>query len=692
MMSAQKARGMRPTFRLGAVTISPELGRIEGPQGPVRLEPKVMDLLVYLVERSGSVVSHADIIEQVWHGTLVTDDVISRAVYQIRRAVSDGARGRSVIETIPKRGYRCLVAPESTTPESSKPVERPRLAVLPFENLSPEPANAFFADGLHEEILGALTMRAAGLELISRTTMMRYRREPPRRIAELVGELGVTHVVEGSVRRDGDDIRLTVQLIDARADRHLWACSYDRRLGTIMTLQSEVATAVAARLSARLIAGPAAALLTTTDPEAYDLYLQAKLARQRLNPSRPLADFLEVERLLCASLLRDPRFALAYLERMRVRAWLVEWNYDCTQARRDAVREDLEAVRAYMPVDDPLILAAQGLYFSEVLYEPQRALALYADAQAQGYSDPAFLQSQARLLLRLGRMDEALQVIRAAALLDPANAVLLNVASLTYLAARRPIEALRLSARAIAAGAVALSRAYAMFALAGDIRPLRAFLQGQPSALDPEYRIHLSFRTLLLERRFVELEMFLASVPEQSLRVGISFIGIMLAGVGRRPVAELRGWAHLLRGEEAAAARAAEQLRKFLRQTERSSPQSWFLGLLEAEAALFAGDQVLAVASAEAGLALAANLHDKIAHTEAAYMAACVFAWTHAQHRSVALLAELAQTTPGLGPGFIARDPICSVPLAAHAQYRSLVRQLEAQMSLCTRELQAAGL
>ena len=209
MMSAQKARGMRPTFRLGAVTISPELGRIEGPQGPVRLEPKVMDLLVYLVERSGSVVSHADIIEQVWHGTLVTDDVISRAVYQIRRAVSDGARGRSVIETIPKRGYRCLVAPESTTPESSKPVERPRLAVLPFENLSPEPANAFFADGLHEEILGALTMRAAGLELISRTTMMRYRREPPRRIAELVGELGVTHVVEGSVRRDGDDIRLT---------------------------------------------------------------------------------------------------------------------------------------------------------------------------------------------------------------------------------------------------------------------------------------------------------------------------------------------------------------------------------------------------------------------------------------------------------------------------------------------------
>src|SRR5215469_5452116 len=124
----------------------------------------------------------------------------------------------------------------TTADLASRATRRPRLAILPFENLSPDPANAFFADGLHEEVLATLAQRAPELEVISRTTMLLYR-AAPKPVETIARELGATHVIEGSVRRAGQRVRLTLQLIDARTDAHVWAQDYDRRLVDALTLQ-----------------------------------------------------------------------------------------------------------------------------------------------------------------------------------------------------------------------------------------------------------------------------------------------------------------------------------------------------------------------------------------------------------------------------------------------------------------------
>src|SRR6185436_6884454 len=211
-------------------------------------------------------------------------------------------------ETVPRQGYRFLVTPQrepapavAGTPVvstarrrwplalaivcvavaiawsvialrgSSDPAalaaQNYRLSVLPFENLSPDPANAFFADGMHEEILSSLA-NVPNLEVISRTTMMQYRRAP-RSVADITKELRVTHVLEGTVRREGTLVRMTLQLIDARNDRHLWSRTFDRKLTDVMTLQSQVAAEIAGQLRRSLL--PNAGLPPSRNPAAYDL-------------------------------------------------------------------------------------------------------------------------------------------------------------------------------------------------------------------------------------------------------------------------------------------------------------------------------------------------------------------------------------------------------------------------------------
>jgi tetratricopeptide (TPR) repeat protein len=446
---------------------------------------------------------------------------------------------------------------------------------------------------------------------------------------------------------------------------------------------------VTALLSARLT-GAANTSQPTQDPDAYDLYLRAKLARHLLNPTRPLQRFLDIEELLSTALARDPKFALAHLERLRVLAWMIEWNFDTSDARRRVALADLEAVRSLLPGDDPLTMVAQGLYWSEVEYQPARALEHYADAQGVGYAEPTFLQSKARLLLRMDRIDEAIRVIRQAAVLDPGNAVLLNVSSVLHFAARKPLEALRLSTRAIAAGAVALSRINAIFVFTGRGEEFRSFLDAATDALDSDYRIHLSFRVLRFERRFVELKSLLDGAPEASLRVCLSFVSVMLAGVGRQPMAGLRGWTHLLLGDKAAAAHDGRAVLDFVTRAEVSSTNKWFLILLTAQAYAFIGDTVPARAKAREAIAQSPRSTDAVAYVEAAYIAAWVFAWSEAPEEAVSLLEELAIATPGLGPAFVARDPLCAIPLADNARYRKLVQRLEEEMHSYGRQMRAA--
>ncbi len=190
------------------------------------------------------------------------------------------------------------------------------IAVLPFENLSEEKANAFFADGVQDQILTDLA-RIADLKVISRISVMQYKSGIARNLREIGQQLGVAHVVEGSVQRSGNRVRVNAQLVDARTDRHLWAQTYDRDLADVFAIQSEVAEQIVSQLKTSLSPREKAAIeeKPTADLAAYDLYIRAKILIESATWSTPLEEGLrEAVRLLDQAIERDPAFALAYYQ------------------------------------------------------------------------------------------------------------------------------------------------------------------------------------------------------------------------------------------------------------------------------------------------------------------------------------------------------------------------------------------
>jgi TolB-like protein len=190
------------------------------------------------------------------------------------------------------------------------------IAVLPFENLSNEKENAYFADGVQDEILTGLS-RVADLKVISRTSVMRYKTGPKRNLRQVAIDLGVAHVLEGTVQRAGGRVRVNAQLIDARTDSQLWAERYDRDVADVFAIESELAVKIVAQLQAQISPSEKAAIeeKPTTDLVAHDLYIQAKTLNATSAFSTPLGESLtEVVRLLNQAIERDPAFALAYYE------------------------------------------------------------------------------------------------------------------------------------------------------------------------------------------------------------------------------------------------------------------------------------------------------------------------------------------------------------------------------------------
>src|SRR5262249_47121889 len=188
------------------------------------------------------------------------------------------------------------------------------IAVLPFENLSEEKTNAFFADGMQDEILTNLA-RIADLKVISRTSVMQYKSGIARNLREIGQQLGVAHVVEGSVQRSGNRVRVNAQLVDVRTDRHLWGQTYDRDLADVFAIQSEIAKSIADQLEAKLspIEKDAIERPPTTDVPAFDLYTRAKnLCLTAFGSSTTKANLLQAVDLLNQAVARDPSFFQAY--------------------------------------------------------------------------------------------------------------------------------------------------------------------------------------------------------------------------------------------------------------------------------------------------------------------------------------------------------------------------------------------
>jgi TolB-like protein/Tfp pilus assembly protein PilF len=341
----------------------------------------------------------------------------------------------------------------ATVPNESKSVINAKsIAVLPFENLSRDPDNAYFTDGVQDEILTDLS-RIADLKVISRTSVMQYKSGAPRNLREIGQQLGVAHVVEGSVQRAANKVRVIAQLIDARNDAHLWAQTYDRDLADVFAIQSEIAKAIADQLQAKLSPNEKKAIEQppTTDLAAFDLYSRAKslvlTAAFSVTTEPNLRKAIE---LLDEAVKRDPSFFDAYCQLAFAHESLYAVRAsDHTPARLALAEAAVQAATRLRPDAAEAHLArAQYVYFGRRDYAG--ALAELELARRGLPNDPRLFELTGYILRRRGQQEEGLQNLQRAVELDPRNFNTLQQIALSYEILGRYSEAIAALDRALA--------------------------------------------------------------------------------------------------------------------------------------------------------------------------------------------------------------------------------------------------
>ncbi|PZR74619.1 MAG: hypothetical protein DLM73_07510 [Chthoniobacterales bacterium] len=315
------------------------------------------------------------------------------------------------------------------------------VAVLPFENRSEDKANAYFADGIQDEILSRLS-KIADLKVISRTSTQRYK-SAPENLREIARQLGVANIVEGSVQKNGDSVRVNVQLIKAANDSHLWAETFDRKLNDIFSVESEVARAIADQLRAKLT-GPEEQVIAakpTDNPEAYDAYLRG-LAFAMKSESTP-ANALGAQKYLRQAVQLDPRFALAWAELASATAFgYATLNLQPTVALREEIRHAAETASSLQP-DLGEALFARGEYYSNCMKDYDTAVRYFEQARQLLPNNGRILQELARASRSKGRWDRCDAYFNEAERVDPRNVAMLTQRAFSYIARRRFPETLR---------------------------------------------------------------------------------------------------------------------------------------------------------------------------------------------------------------------------------------------------------
>jgi len=403
---------------IGDWSIDPSLNRLDREGTRVFVRPRVMDLLVYLHARPGEVVGLNEIMEAIWKDTIVTTGSVYGCINELRDALGDRKDAPSYIETIPKRGYR-LIADTGATQEVIA-IETNSLAVLPFENLSPDPDDAYFADGIHEELLTQLG-KIRDLAVIARTSVLTYA-NTNKPVPEIASELNVRTVMEGSVRYAGNRVRINAQLIDGRTGTHLWSEAYDRDLSDIFAVQLDIAMKITDAMKAEFSVAEQESISKppTDNLEAYAYYLRA-LSREHYMRSIELN-----HEELDGALALDPEFALA----LATKAWFYSnqisaplEGVDITpeSQRRYARLTRLFAERA-LAIDPNLSWAYSALAFVYSYNLHWAESVANMDLAYQVDPDrPWVLMSYALDLALRGRLEEAVPLVQRFFLLDPAN-------------------------------------------------------------------------------------------------------------------------------------------------------------------------------------------------------------------------------------------------------------------------------
>ena len=433
---------------------------------PIAVEPQVFDLLVYLVQNRDRVVSKDDLIASVWDGRIVSDSTLTSRINAARKAVGDSGEDQKLIRTIARRGLRFIGAVRTQSNDSepadaggatpdelhersrpaSPPSDRPAIAVLPFVNMSGDPEQEYFSDGITEDIITALS-KLRWFFVIARNSSFIYKGKSVH-LRQVADELGVGYVVEGSVRKSGDRVRITVQLNDVATGSHIWAEHYDRGLVDVFAVQDEITEAIVAAVEPQLYARESfrAQRKHPDNMDAWELVMRALSHYWRVTRQ----DNVVAQALLEKAIAIDPNYgqALGVLATTHTFGFHMGWTDRATavpvaeHAALAAIRTDSEDPWAHQALGCVYLFSRR---FDDSLAEFELALRLNPNfSLAQGFYGLA--------LSYCGRWEEADRAARRALCLsprDPFSAIFTGIAAYAQFVGRNYSEAMRLAREAV---------------------------------------------------------------------------------------------------------------------------------------------------------------------------------------------------------------------------------------------------
>ena len=544
------------------------------------------------------------------------------------------------------------------------------IAVLPFENLSNDKENAYFADGVQDEILTGLS-RVADLKVISRTSVMQYKARQ-RNLRELAADLGVAHVLEGTVQRAAGRVRVNAQLIDARMDSQIWAERYDRDVADVFAIESEVAAKIIAQLQAKISPSEKAAIeeKPTADLAAYDLYLRAKLLIEKAVFNEPKDSMLrKAIRLLEEAVARDPSFFLAYYQLAHAHDQMYLLEFDHTQDRLNLANAAIQSVMRLRPDSGEARLAlAKHLYWGYRDYDSARQ-ALAAARRALP-NDPLPFLLTGYIDRREGRWDKATRNMERAVELDPQNFFTLQQIALTYTVLRRYADAAAILDRAVALApkdvSVRFQRANVDLDWRADTKPLdstiQAIIANEPAAI--ELVVDQWLLLALWERD-----------PSAASRA-LSLLDVNgCHGETPFPRAWCEGRVALLRGELASARDAFTRARKEIEGVVTQQPDyaQAFCALGVIDAVL--GNKEDAIREGRRAVELLPVTKDSIDGAQLVQYLAVIYAWVGQKDLAFEQL-RIASSIPGyLSYGSLQLDPLWD-PLRGDPDFEKIVASL----------------
>ncbi len=540
------------------------------------------------------------------------------------------------------------------------------IAVLPFENLSENKENSYFVDGVQDEVITRLT-KIGDLRVISRTSTQRYKTKPSN-LAEIAHELGVSHLVEGTVQRVGDRVRINVQLIRAANESHLWAEIYDRNLTDIFAVQSELATRIAESLQATLSGAErkAVAEKPTSDLAAYDAYLRgidliSRPGQTEENQKKAAESFAEAARL-------DPQFAQAWAALSQTDASVFFLQFDKSPARKEAARAAAEKATQLNPSSLETLLAnAYYRYHIERDYDGARAL--FEKIRLEAPSNSEALAALARIARRQSRWTESLRLYDQAARLNPRDAYLCMDRAWTFSMLRRYAETADMVARALAISPndpeVLVSKVK-LLQTTGDLPAARAVLASIPSGAASGQAEILRVTQLLWEKNYQEgAQLAERQVEKQKSDspADVPFTQLLL------------GDARLLTGDREGAKQAYLAAKAGLERARREQSESPFPSIALAFAEAGMGEKEAALRDAERAVSLLPASEDPVFGPGMEENLAIVEAQVGETERAMARVERLLSTPYGAFPvtqTVLRLDPAWN-PLRSHPRFKALV-------------------